>query len=213
MDILAKSPYLTKQNLALALNKKPEAVSYFIKKSLKKNELIAIKKGFFVVPEYIAANIKDREEKERYLEYLSNVLREPSYVSLEYILAKKGLIPESPVVITAVSTKTSRIFRSKLADFNYRQISPKMFFGYDLLSFKDKEIKVASLAKALFDSLYFKNFANVTEIRNFLIDSGRFNWEIFTEEDKEKLAEFAQKAKSEKMKLISNQIKKYANSR
>lgn len=208
MDILAKSLYLTKQNLALALGKKPESLSYFIKKSLKNNGLIALKKGFFVVPDYITNNIKDQEEKEKYLEYLSNILREPSYVSLEYVLAKKGFIPESPVVITAVSTKTSRIFKSKLADFSYRQISSKIFFSYDLLNFKDKEIKVAGLAKALFDFLYFKNFDSVAQIRNFLIEKGRFNWEIFTEKDKEKFAEISEKSNSEKMKLISNQIKK-----
>lgn len=208
MDILAKSPYLTKQNLALALNKKPEAVSYFIKKSLKKNELVAIKKGFFIAPEYIAVNIKDSEERERYLEYLSNVLREPSYISLEYVLAKTGLIPESTTVLTAVSIKTSRIFRSKIADFSYRQINPKMFFGYDLFIFKDKEIKIACPAKALFDFLYFKNFTSTREIRDFLIDKGRFNWELFTNGNKQKFTEFAQKVKSEKMKLISKQINK-----
>lgn len=213
MVILSKSPYLTKQNLALALQKKPEAVSYFIKQALKKEELIAIKKGFFAAPAYVAVVITNSEEKEKYLEYLSNVLREPSYVSLEYILSKTGFIPENTTMVTAVSIKTSRVFRSKLADFSYRQINSKIFFGYDIMSFKDKTVKAAGLSKALFDFLYLRKFTGIADIRNYLSDSGRFNWEIFSEDDKKKFAEYAKQSKSKKMILIARQIKKYGHSR
>jgi len=213
MNILSKSPYFTKQNLALVLDKKPETVNYFIKKALKKRELIAVKKGFFVAPSYIEKNIKNTEEKEKYLEYLSNVLREPSYVSLEYVLSKAGLIPEGATTVTAVSTKTSRAFNSKLADFSYRQINRKLFFGYESVNFKDKRVKIACLSKALFDFLYFKKFADVADIREYLLNRGRFNWEVFTNEDNRKFIEFAERSKSKKMKVIARQIKKYVNTR
>jgi len=211
MVILKQLPYYTKQNLGLFLGKKGANLNYWLGKLRREKEIIQLKKGFYVSNKYIELLVQSPKESEFYLEYLSNIIREPSYVSLEYILAKSGLIPEGVFALTAITTKSSRKYTSEIASFIYRKIKPEFYGGYEFISFKDKKIKTATLWKALFDFLYFKRFTSVSEIREYLLKTGRFNWEVLSDSDKLQFIDFAEKSKSEKMITISRQIKRYVN--
>ena len=48
--------------------------------------------------------------KEPYAEYMANRLRLPSYLSLEYVLAKEGLIPEAVYALTSITSKNFQKF-------------------------------------------------------------------------------------------------------
>lgn len=201
MAVIKKLPYFTKQNLSLALGKEGENLNYWIKKLVKDRFIMPLKKGFYVSSYWRDAELRSEEEQALYWMYIANVLRAPSYVSLEYILSRCGLIPEESLAVTSISLKSPRSFESETKNFIYRNIKPRLFFGYRTLAFGDSglTVKMASPAKALFDFLYLRKFLSDDEMRVYLADAGRFNWEALTAADKRSFIQTVKKASSPKM--------------
>ena len=121
-----------------------------ISRSLKKGEIIKLKKGFYVTKEYKEKHSSDVN----YFYYLANILRYPSYVSGAYVLAGHDILTEAVYPITSVTLKTTRRYTNNIGEFVYSSISPKLYVGYRRLFYKDEPVYAASLAKALFDYLY-----------------------------------------------------------
>lgn len=205
--ILKNLPYFTKQNLSLALGKEGESLNYWIKKLIKEESLVQLKKGFYLSSYYQDLVRQNPTEYETYLEYLANILRQPSYVSLEYVLSKYGFIPEASSALTSVTLKSSRVYSSNLGRFIYRNIKEKLFFGWQTRNFKDKKIQIASLSKALFDFLYLKKLPkNTWQI--FLLSEGRFNWDIVGAKDKQSFRQLVKISASEKMARMVRYLQK-----
>lgn len=209
-NILKQAPYLTKQNLALALNKEKENLNYWIKKLVKEKLLISLKKGFYTSSYYLDLISQDPKNREAYLEYLANILRFPSYVSLEYVLSTGGLLPENSFVITSITLKTPRIYKTEVGTFVYRNIKDRLFSNYRFRDFNGKKVMIASPAKALFDFLYLKKFTSftITTIKEYLIVEGRINWEVLSREDKIEFIKLVKLSGSGKMRLITTLLKK-----
>lgn len=209
-ETLEKLTYYTKQNLNLYLNKEGEALNYWIKKFINKGLLIPIKKGFYISSFYLD-KIRQKNETEEYLEYLAGIIRYPSYISLEYALAKYGLIPESVFRITSISKKTTRKYDSKLITFSYRKIKDNLFMGFIEKKYGRQTIRFATPSKALFDYLYLKKFISVMEIEDFLLKTGRINWSVLELSDKKLFTKYVDLSSSKKMNkilkiLVNNKI-------
>jgi hypothetical protein len=127
------------------------------------------------------------EQTRRYLEYLSGIVRSPSYLSLEYVLEKAGMIPESPFALTCITTKTPRTYATPLGRFVYRSIRSNLFTGYGLGAYRGLEVRIASPAKALFDMLYLRPFNTPSTMRAYLLETGRFNWDALRASEKKNL--------------------------
>ncbi len=201
--IIQQSPYLTKQNLSLVLRREGEALNYWVKKLIRDKTLIPLKKGFYVSSYYGNFVSQTPKDRELYGEYLANILRYPSYVSLEYVLAKYNFIPEAPFAITCVTVKSPRVYSSSFGDFIYRSVKEDLFFGWEVKDFRGKEVRVASLPKALFDFLYLKKLP-IEQWQNYLLAEGRFNWKIFRQKEKTKFAQFTRNSRNKKMVEILN---------
>ncbi len=104
--------------------------------------------------------------------YIANRIYRPSYLSLHTALSFHGLIPESIVQTTSVSTMKTARFKNELGSFSYKKIKNDLFFGYTQLEFtKDKSFLIAEPEKALLDLFYLYTFYNnETEITNLRID-------------------------------------------
>lgn len=207
-SILKQAPYLTKQNLALALDKEGENLNYWIKKLSYEKRLINLKKGLYVSSYYLDLISQETKNREVYFEYLANVLRFPSYVSLEYVLTQSGLLPESTFAITSITVKTPRVYNSEVGTFIYRNIKSELFPGYSFKDFDGKKVRIASLAKALFDFLYLKKFTPFVKAEVYLLREGRINWEVLSTEDKKKFITLVDLSGSRKMRLIVTLLKK-----
>ena len=207
-NILKQSPYLTKQNLALALDKEGENLNYWIKKLTKEKRLISLKKGFYTSSYYLDLISQEPKNREVYFEYLANILRFPSYVSLEYVLSNSGLLPESAFAITSITVKTSRVYKSEVGTFIYRNIKDALFSDYGSKDFNGKKVKIASPAKALFDFLYLKKFIPLVKAREYLLREGRINWDVLSTEDKTEFIKLVELSGSGKMRLIVTLLKK-----
>ncbi len=207
MEILKQSSYYSKQNIGLALGKEGKDLSYWIQKLLKQKMLISLKKGLYISSYYRDLVSQNPSDKELYYIYLANVLRSPSYVSLEYVLSRYNIIPESSYVITSITTKSSRTFSSEIISFVYRSIKKELFLGWENWTFKNKTIRIATKAKALFDFLYLKSFENKPAMVSYLLDMGRIQWEVLTAEDKDEFVKAVALSSSKKMQSIMTLLK------
>lgn len=142
-----------------------------ITKLLKKNEIIKIRKGLYILgPEYRKGLISK--------EILANLIYGPSYISLEYALSYYNLIPERVEIVTSVTPKRKKIFKTPIGDFVYYTLNLKYFhFGYTLKKLQDgRSFLIATPEKAIADKIYFeKGLKTSKEIFEFLTESLRID--------------------------------------
>ena len=142
---------------------------------------------------YIFSDLKLSEE---ILFKIANRIYLPSYISLESALSYYHLIPESVYGITSISTRKTYHFRTSIGEFIYRSLKPPLFFGYDLIKFQEKYLKMASIEKALLD--YFYLHSDIETEQDF--NSLRINKEMFFEQmDEKKLMSFLEKFNQKKL--------------
>lgn len=196
--LLEKKPYVTKTELSLLLGKQGKNLDKKVSQLLRKKELISLKKGLYINPLYLQL------QKGRVEEYLANILYYPSYLSLEYVLQKEGLIPEAVYAYTSVTSKATRIFTNNVGTFLYRHLKPSLFTGYYYIRFiENYRIKIASKAKALFDFLYLRPLGrSQSSISRALFEDLRINWDIVGEDDVLEFREYVISSKSQKMMLV-----------
>jgi len=129
----------------------------------------------------------DLQLSEEILFKIANRIYLPSYVSLESALSYYHLIPESVYGITSISSQKTYHFRTSIGEFTFRTIKPQLFFGYNLMNYKEQYLKMASIEKALLD--YFYLHPDIETEQDF--DSLRINREMFFEQmDEKKLMGF-----------------------
>jgi predicted transcriptional regulator of viral defense system len=134
---------------------------------IKKGLLIRLRQGLFTFPEYTTS--KD------YVYYFANRIHQPSYISLYTALSFYGMIPETIVPITSITSIKTAVFKNKCGEYSYRSIKKDLFFGYDLKVINGGQaIKLATAEKALLDLFYIYPFYRAeTDMLNL-----RFNEEF-----------------------------------
>lgn len=130
----------------------------------------------------------DLEMNEQTLFLIANRIYSPSYVSFESALSYYGLIPEGVYSITSAASKKTSSFNTPIAEFTYRKISSRLFFGYHLEEVNGRGCKIADMEKAVLDYLYLNpNIAQEADFKEW-----RFNSEDFLNKvDMKKLKKYA----------------------
>ena len=195
-------PYFTKPAAVLLIGKQGKNLDKKIGRLDQIGYLKTLKKGM-----YVSSPFYELADKELYAQYLANRLRQPSYLSLEYVLAKEGLIPESVYSLTSVTLKTPRAYTNFIGNFTYRNIQKKLFCGYGVKMWQGKKIYLASKAKALFDYFYLNQAADPGRA----VTDARINREGLTVKDLAELAEYTDLAKSRKMTKILQIMRAYVS--
>lgn len=167
-----------------------------VKRWLKKGELIQLKKGLYVTKDYTQA-VSDRQN---YAEFVANILKQPSYLSGEYILQKYGMLTESVFSITSVTLKKTGRYQNIFGTYVYSNIKEKLFTGFTIIPRDNYEIKEATKAKALFDFLYFRLW-RLPQITKEYLESLRLNLGEMKTDD---LIEFDSYVKSANLKKLNN---------
>jgi predicted transcriptional regulator of viral defense system len=149
----------------------------------KKGLVKRISRGFYANP----FNLPTLRE-------ISGRIYQPSYISLETVLSEEGVISQIPLVLTCVTLRLPREFRTSFGTIVYHQIKKEIFFGYK----NEKGYFFAEKEKAFLDWIYlykkrYKAFP--------LLD------EVWMEElDREKLKEYALKFPPEIQAFISKEF-------
>lgn len=109
--------------------------------------LIKLRRGWYALAE--AATERD------FSCYVAGRIVTPSYLSLQWALSYYGLIPETIVSFTSVTTQKPQRYANALGTFAYQSVSPQLFFGYEPKSFSGgRTYMLATPEKALLDLLY-----------------------------------------------------------
>ncbi len=120
---------------------------------VKKDYLIRLRQGYYTFPEY--------KSKSDYPLFFANQIYRPSYISLYTALAFYGMIPETVVRITSITSLKTASFSNDFGDYSYNNIKENLMFGYELKPMADnRTIRFATPEKALLDLLYIYPFYN-----------------------------------------------------
>lgn len=141
---------------------------------LKKGVLLRVKKGLYVFgPDYARGAYS--------VEILANLIYGPSYISMEYALSHYGLIPERVEVVTSVTPKRDKEFKSPVGLFTYRYLHPRKYsvgviyrdigeFRYSLMASPEK-----ALADLIALSRCGLDLASESDVEVFLYDDLRLD--------------------------------------
>ena len=190
--------YFNKNTLQQVAPISDNALYSNIKRWLKQNIIIQLKRGLYVTNDYYIR----LPEKQAYLEFIANKLKSPSYLSLEYVLQKYSLLTEGVYAFTSITLKKTNTYKNKLGLFTYSNISQNLFTGYKIVNKEGFQIKEASKAKALFDFLYLR-LLSVKNINKSLIDSFRFNLDEFSQKDQKEFKAYVKLSKIKKLEKVS----------
>lgn len=197
---LESLPFFDKNTAEILIDKKGRNLDKKIDQLIRIGYLKIIKKGLYVTDSYYS-NI----EKGSYTEYIGNILRQPSYISLEYVLSIYGLIPESVFSITSITVKSTRKYINFLGNFIYKNLNIKLFCGFTEKDWQGKTIYIATKAKALFDYFYLRKLKNIkTDVFDVRID-----WDEFSKNDLKEFETYVSLSQSKKMKAVLIAIKNY----
>ena len=197
-----KNLVILNKELLKTLEPKRDVLDANIKYWLKNGKLISLKNGRYI----LAEKFKETKNKDKFLEYMTGQIVQPSYLSTEYVLAKYQILSEPVQTITAITTKKTRTIKNDLGIFQYYSISEKLFTGYETK--KDGELIYAEAikAKALFDFLYFR-FLKESDVSLVAIENLRLNWENISLSEFKKAQSYLKFTNSKRMKKIFNLIK------
>ena len=145
-----------------------------IKRLIDAGDIIRIKKGLYLFGEAYRRAPVSRE-------LLANLIYGPSYVSLDYALARHGLIPEKISAVTSVTTGRSQKFSTPFGLFVYRHLNERPYpAGVLLHQNRNGSFMIASPEKALADKVWAdKRFAggSITEYAAYLVEDLRIDRE------------------------------------
>lgn len=154
LEQLESQPYFDKKaiyQISELYGLKSTTVDAYISRSLKRKEIIPLKKGLYLSADFYNKNRGDIS----YSFYLANILRRPSYVSSLTALQYYNLTTEAIHIITSITPKVTRSYKTKAGNFVYQSIQKELFSNFSLTKGKF-DFFIASPSKALFDLLYFK---------------------------------------------------------
>ncbi|MCF8111929.1 MAG: hypothetical protein K9J85_10625 [Desulfobacteraceae bacterium] len=139
----------------------------------KKEYLVHLRRGWYAFPEY--------KVKPDFAEYIAGKIYSPSYISLHSALAFYGLIPESVVQITSVTSLKTASFTNDFGEYTYKSVKRDLMFGYFRRPVADgRATPYATREKALLDLLYLYPFYNTeSELAELRLDRDilRENWD------------------------------------
>lgn len=153
-------------------------------------------------------------DKPKLTEFIASQLYRPSYISLEYVLEKHGIIAkvDGPIRITSITTKNTSNLENFAGYYEYTNIKTSIYFGFEKVAFRDSTYHIATKAKALFDYIYLNaelNCRNEKHLYNQLFKDSIYRWENFSEEDFKQFDSYVWKSNSRKMMKIREVMERY----
>jgi len=158
--------------------------------------LIRLRQGCFTFPEY--------KGKPDYARYFANRIYRPSYISLHSALSFHGIIPESVIQITSVTSLKTAYFVNSFGEYSYKTIRKELMFGYVLKPMSDgRALQIADPEKALSDLLYlYPEYITAQDMLDLRLD------EEYLQNDMKKnlLRDYISRFKSKTLEKRVNQL-------
>lgn len=197
--------YFTKDSLKSLSGDSDNTISLNINRWKKSGDIVVFKSGVYATKKSYDTNSKE----EGYHKYISSILLKPSYISLSTTLSGYDILSEGVYNITAMTTKLPTTYSNR--KYIYRQMTDKLFVGYEIKYFKSKEYTYyeATKAKALFDYIYYKSHKLNEEMN--IVEELRLRLDSFTKDDFKEMRYYANIISSKKLINIINNLEKNAH--
>ena len=171
---------------------------------MRSGKIIQLKNGVYMTRHFFELHRADAD----FAPMISAILIPQSYLSLEYILQRNGILSEITYPITAITLKQTRVFENKLGVFSYRNIKADLYQGFTFSEYMGIPIALATVAKALFDFLYLRPIKGAGRLVGLnLAEDLRLNLEEFSENDQVEFKAFVEMSNSKKMERILKNLR------
>ena len=172
----------------------------------KAGHIIQLKRGVYMSRRFFELHRADRD----FAPAVSAIIFPPSYVSLEYVLQRSGVLAETTYTISAVTDRNTRRVENALGSFVYHHIQPPLYTGFQFFDYYGISFAVASPAKALFDYLYLRPLARPFRKNSIdLAEDLRMNLADFSSASRQEFVQYVTSSRSEKMSAILNNFRSH----
>lgn len=143
---------------------------------------------------------------------LAQYIYGPSYLSFDYVLYHKGLIPEAVYNTFTCATYNKRkikTYTNRFGTFIYRDV-PKSVFHLGVIAFCDKEYcyQMATAEKALCDKLYMLSpVKTIHDFERLIFEDLRIDEDKFNELNKRDILKLAPLYRSTNLNLFTKLMK------
>ena len=205
---LEKIPYFTISGFKQVLNAKEEdnqRVRETLWRWVKKGHVIRLKKGVYMTRQFYELHQSDVSFRPA----VSTILLPQSYVSLEYVLQRAGVLTDLTYPITAVTQKNTKRINNVLGTFIYRHIKPMFYNGFNQGSLYGMVFNQATVAKALFDYFYLRPIPrHLRTKKTILTEELRLNLGEITLEGRDEFKKYIEMSESPKMMFVYKNLRK-----
>lgn len=152
-DLLDEWPrmYIHDRDLARLLKKSDDARYALVKRAIKSQLLIRLRKGLYLIASALKRVLPDEFE-------LALLIYEPSIISLESALSRHGWIPEAVYTTTCTTPKRAQEFKNRYGLFKYVHVPAQGFFnGVARIQSATGIMMLADPWRALADFMYSRH--------------------------------------------------------
>lgn len=156
-----------------------------IRKLLIDEQIIRVKKGLYIK--------NPKEWGPCSISVLANLIYGPSYISREYALSYYGMIPERVALVTSVTLKPTKVFKTPLGYFDYKHLSQERYAcGFTRISIDERRFYLlATPEKALVDTIVDKDIDAPTKLQEYLEHDLRIDVDQIRKLNSKRLQELA----------------------
>ena len=171
----------------------------------KRGHLIRLKKGIYMTRRFYELHRNEAS----FASAVSAILLPQSYVSLEYVLQRAGVLTEVTYPVTAITLKNTRQIENPVGTFVYRHMRLSLYTGFVQQEFYGVLFSQATVAKALFDYVYLRPLSRSLRTKNFfLAEDLRLNIDLLSSQDWNEFADFVELSASPKMSFIGENFRR-----
>lgn len=171
-----------------------------IRQQISGNKLIPVVRGIYETDPSISGYV------------LAPVIYGPSYLSLDYALARYGLIPEAVYEYTSVTCGKlkKKQYLNVFGSYSYRDIPAAAYpYGFEILEEGGYQYAMACPEKALCDKIYTSPLANtVRDMELLLLESMRMEPENLKQLNRSDISEISEKYRSTNVRLLSDFLRR-----
>ena len=205
---LENIPYFTITGFKQVLNadeSDTQRVRAMLSRWVKMGHIIRLKKGVYMTRRFYELH----QSHASFAPAVSSIILPQSYVSLEYVLQRAGVLTEVTYPITAVTPRNTREIENALGTFVYRHIKSSFYTGFNQENFFGVIFNQASVAKAIFDYFYLRPLARSLRTHKInLAEDLRLNIGELSSDVRDEFGDFVEISNSPKMMFIRENLRR-----
>lgn len=182
-----------------------QRVREMLSRWVEAGHIIRIKRGVYMTQRFYNRH----ESHSGFHPAVSAIITPQSYLSLEFILQRASILSHVAYPVTAITPKNSRRIDNVLGTFLYRHMKNSLYTGFTSNTFFGVIFSQASVAKALFDYLYFRPLPRSLQSHKInYAEELRLNLEALERNDREEFANFIKLSDSPKMRFYLENVRR-----